>query len=254
VRVAGTRRPSAVLPRPERVSRDRIDRRVGRTSLSRPSQSVLLPHIWAELNDERVRNDYDPDQRSHGHRDKPATGASGHRKVGINEGRQPHRWLATIRLTLLPGRRPRLCRTQPWLPIRGPQLRARSTKVLGPTLDQHVETHITPVQNPRSRGSSPPGNHSAKRYSHDHRSEYRKVGGAETRDMATVCGTPNHGEGPSSDTLVCLNGIRCCRAAFGNLPTRQVVTEDGPHPPVEPEPSPPGASIVVLAGRATRVP
>ena len=29
---------------------------------------------------------------------------------------------------------------------------------------------------------------------------------------------------------------------------------DGPHPPAELEPSPPGASLVVLAGRATRVP
>jgi hypothetical protein len=33
-----------------------------------------------------------------------------------------------------------------------------------------------------------------------------------------------------------------------------VVTEDGPHPLAEQEPLPPGESVVVLAGRATRVP
>lgn len=167
-----------MVPRPERLSCDCIDRRVGRTSLSRPSQSLLLPHVWAELNHGRVRNDHHPDQRSHGHRDERTAGAGGHRKVGIDEGCQPHRWLATTRLTMLPGHRPRLRRTQPCLPIRGPQLRARSTKMLGPTLDQHVELHIITFQNPRS-GSSPPGNQSdANCHSHDHRGDYHKAAGA----------------------------------------------------------------------------
>jgi hypothetical protein len=34
---------------------------------------------------------------------------------------------------------------------------------------------------------------------------------------------------------------RSCRAALGGSPTRQVITEDGPHPPVELVPSPPGS-------------
>jgi hypothetical protein len=38
------------------------------------------------------------------------------------------------------------------------------------------------------------------------------------------------------------------------LTNEAIVTSGGPHPPVELEPSPPGASVVVLAGRATRVP
>jgi hypothetical protein len=168
-----------VVPRPERLSCDCIDRRVGRTSLSRPSQSLLLPYVWAELNNGRVRNDHDPDQGSHGHRDEPVAGAGGHRKVRIDEGRQPHRWLAAIRLTLRFGHRPRLRRTQPWLPVGWPQLLARRTKVLGPILDQHVETRITTIQNPRSRRSSSPGNQSdAQGHSHDHRAGYRKAGGA----------------------------------------------------------------------------
>jgi hypothetical protein len=38
------------------------------------------------------------------------------------------------------------------------------------------------------------------------------------------------------------------------LANEAMVTGNGPHPPVALEPSPPGASLVVLAGRATRVP
>jgi hypothetical protein len=38
------------------------------------------------------------------------------------------------------------------------------------------------------------------------------------------------------------------------LANEAVVSVVGPHPAVEPEPSPPGASVVVLASRATRVP
>jgi hypothetical protein len=47
------------------------------------------------------------------------------------------------------------------------------------------------------------------------------------------------------------------RPGAASLPTLAqdaVVTEDGPHPVGELEPSPPGRSIVVLAGGATRVP
>ena len=42
--------------------------------------------------------------------------------------------------------------------------------------------------------------------------------------------------------------------ALRALANKAVVTRDGPHPWAELEPSPPGASVVVLAGRATHVP
>jgi hypothetical protein len=42
--------------------------------------------------------------------------------------------------------------------------------------------------------------------------------------------------------------------ALRALANEAVATRDGPHPLAELEPSPPGASIVVRAGRATRVP
>ena len=45
-----------------------------------------------------------------------------------------------------------------------------------------------------------------------------------------------------------------CREPSGLFPTRRRVTEDGPRPLGALEPSPPGSSIVVLTGRATRVP
>jgi hypothetical protein len=44
------------------------------------------------------------------------------------------------------------------------------------------------------------------------------------------------------------------REPFRALGYEAVVTEDGPHPQSSSEPSPPGRSIVVLAGPATRVP
>jgi hypothetical protein len=63
------------------------------------------------------------------------------------------------------------------------------------------------------------------------------------------------------------SGLRAETAQVGNstLPThacrgpvalanQAVVTRNGPHPLVELAPLPPGASIVVLAGRATHVP
>jgi hypothetical protein len=42
--------------------------------------------------------------------------------------------------------------------------------------------------------------------------------------------------------------------ALGPLAHEAMVTEDGPRPAVELEPSPSRASVVVLAGRATCVP
>ena len=45
-----------------------------------------------------------------------------------------------------------------------------------------------------------------------------------------------------------------CREPSGLLPTRRRIIEEGPHPQTSSEPSPSGASLVVLAGRATRVP
>jgi hypothetical protein len=44
-----------------------------------------------------------------------------------------------------------------------------------------------------------------------------------------------------------------CREACGPA-TQAVVTRNGPHPLAERELSPPGTSLVVLAGRATHVP
>jgi hypothetical protein len=51
-------------------------------------------------------------------------------------------------------------------------------------------------------------------------------------------------QGPGSS---CLRG---CREPSRLLPTKAVATEDGPHPPVEREPSSPGVSVVVLGGRS----
>ena len=45
-----------------------------------------------------------------------------------------------------------------------------------------------------------------------------------------------------------------CREPSGLFSTRRRVAEDGPRPLGALEPSPPGSSIVVLTGRATRVP
>jgi hypothetical protein len=159
-----------VVPHPVRFSCDRINRRICRTGIP-PSQSVLLPQVWGDVNDRRVRNDHDPDQSSLGHRDKLAAGAGGHRKVGIDEGCQPHRRLAAIRLTMCSRHRPRLRRTQPWLPVGWPQLRPCGTKVLGPTLCQHIEASITTIHNPRRRGSSPPGDQAN---ANDHSDDYRR--------------------------------------------------------------------------------
>ena len=44
-----------------------------------------------------------------------------------------------------------------------------------------------------------------------------------------------------------------CRAGSAAA-NEAVVTAGGPRPAVDPEPSPPAASVVVLAGRATHVP
>jgi hypothetical protein len=45
-----------------------------------------------------------------------------------------------------------------------------------------------------------------------------------------------------------------CREPSGLLPATRLSPRDRPHPPVEREPSPPGTRVVVLGGRATRVP
>jgi hypothetical protein len=61
-------------------------------------------------------------------------------------------------------------------------------------------------------------------------------------------------QGISNAPSLLLNRSPSCRAPQGRLPTRQVVTEDGPHRPVELVTIAPGTAGFVLAGRALHVP
>ena len=64
----------------------------------------------------------------------------------------------------------------------------------------------------------------------------------------------SHGDLISTMQPVLTCGTSHCRAVSDGLPTRQVGTEDEPHPAVDPMPTPRGLASVVLAGRATTVP
>jgi hypothetical protein len=243
---SSTGKPSAVVPGPQLLPCTCVNRRVGRTSGS--SRPILGPYVWAGVKLRHVRNDHHPDQRPPGHGDRLPVGAGGHRKIGIDERRQPYRRLAAIGLTLGPGRRPRLRRSQPRLPIRWPQLRrihlrACTTEALGPTLYQHVETCIAAIHHACRRASSPPGSKSAaERHSHDDRGGYNKAGRA---NHATHGHSMRHPKTAAKPRVATHSQARlhpwlprCTRS----LPTRYVVIEDGPHPSAEPVSSPPGPS------------
>ena len=74
--------------------------------------------------------------------------------------------------------------------------------------------------------------------------------GYEKRRPRTVYGS-NLGRRSRLGPRLSLNPAAASPRALGH---EAVVTEDSPHPPDELEPSRQGAGLVVLAGRATRVP
>jgi hypothetical protein len=177
---------SAVLPPAKRLPCHRVNRGVHRT---RP----LATRWWLDARKQswtprgnqwrRVRNHHDPDQSSLGDRDKTVAGTDRHPKGGVNEGRQPHRRLATPWRTVRPDNRPRLRRAQPRLPIWRVQPRIRATKALGLTLNQHIKARVITTHDTCRRG--PGGISTNKRHGHHHRRQHGRVGSADK---------PRHGE------------------------------------------------------------
>jgi hypothetical protein len=121
-----------------------------------------------------------------------------------------------------PSRRPRLRRSQLWLPVRRLQLRVATIKALRPTLYQHVEPGIAAIHHARRRGSSRPGNKAAaKRHSHDDHGGYGKAGRANNAAHGHSMRHPRTTAKPrSNSTFVSLRRIRGKWSSWTSLTLR----------------------------------